>query len=88
MPPYAEFTTAVDARGFNDLTGDGRTKERWFALQRIIADVEIRGDVADVGVSFVDKEASKGYLTKFGLHRVNGKWKIFSFKNVSDYDQN
>ncbi len=66
----------------DDLTGDGLTKRRWFSLQRIINDVEVLGETATVEVTFVDKEQSRGYLTKFGLHVVNGKWKIYSFKTV------
>lgn len=69
----------------DDLTYDGKTKTRWFSLQRIIASTEINGDVANVQVTFVDKSRSKGYITKFGLHLVNGKWRIFSFKNISNY---
>ena len=64
----------------DDLTGEGLTKQRWFSMQRIIGDAEITGEIASVEVTFVDKEVSKGYLTKFGLHIKNGKWKIYSFK--------
>ncbi len=67
-----------------DLTGEGLTKETWFSLQRIISQVQVEGDdVASVDVTFVDKEKSQGYMTRFGLHKVNGKWKIYSFKTVS-----
>jgi len=66
----------------DDLTGDGLTKRRWFSLQRIINDVDVMGETATVGVTFVDKEQSRAYLTKFGLHVVNGKWKIYSFKTT------
>lgn len=67
-----------------DLTGDGLTKKTWFALQRIISSVNHTGEeTATVDVTFVDKEKSKGYMTRFGLHKVNGKWKIYSFKTVS-----
>ena len=64
----------------DDLTGDGLTKKRWFSLQRIINKSHITGETATVEVTFVDKEKSKAYLTKFGLRLVNGTWKIFSFK--------
>ena len=67
----------------DDLTGEGLTKKRWFALQRIINKSSISGETAIVEVTFVDKERSRGYRTKFGLHRVNGRWKIFSFKTIS-----
>lgn len=65
-----------------DLTGDGLTKTRWFAMQRIVNDVEIVGESAFVEVTFVDKAQSKDYRTKFGLHIANGKWKIYSFKTT------
>ena len=63
-----------------DLTGDGLTKQRWFSYQRIVNDAEVMGESATVEVTFVDKENSKGYRTKFGLHKVNEKWRIYSFK--------
>lgn len=64
----------------NDLTGEGQTKKKWFSLQRIINDAYINGDEAAVEVTFVDKERSIGYLTKFGLHKKNDRWLIYSFK--------
>jgi hypothetical protein len=67
-----------------DLTGEGKTKQRWFALQRIVNEAEVEGESATVEVTFVDKENSKGYRTKFGLHMVNGKWKIYSFKTFDE----
>lgn len=63
-----------------DLTGDGLTKKRWFSYQRIINNAEVMGEHATVEVTFVDKEASRGYMTKFGLHKMNEKWRIYSFK--------
>jgi hypothetical protein len=67
-----------------DLTGEGLTKKTWFSLQRIINKGHVEGDdVASVDVTFVDKEKSQGYMTRFGLHKVNGKWKIYSFKTIS-----
>ena len=63
----------------DDLTGDGKTKERWFSLQRIINEVNVEGQHATVEVTFVDKQASQGYRTRFGLHVVNDRWKIYSF---------
>ncbi len=64
----------------DDLTGEGLTKRRWFSLQRIISKVEVQEETATVEVTFVDKQQSRGYRTKFGLHIVNGKWRIYSFK--------
>jgi hypothetical protein len=66
----------------NDLTGDGLTKTRWFGYQRIVNDAEVTGETATVEVTFVDKEASRGYRTKFGVHVVDGKWKVYSFKMI------
>ena len=67
-----------------DLTGEGQTKKIWFSLQRIISSVNLTSEeTATVDVTFVDKEQSKGYMTRFGLHKINGKWKIYSFKTVS-----
>ena len=68
----------------DDLTGDGLTKRRWFSYQRIVGKAEVMGETATVTVTFVDKENSKGYLTQFGLHKVNGKWKIYSFKTLDE----
>lgn len=73
------FTTPEDI--LSDLTGEGKTKQRWFSMQRIINEARLVGeDNATVEVTFVDKEASKGYLTEFGLHKLNGTWKIYSFQ--------
>jgi hypothetical protein len=68
----------------DDLTGDGLTKTRWFSYQRIINKVEVMGETATVEVTFVNKDQSKGYRTKFGLHVLNEKWKIYSFKAIPD----
>lgn len=70
-----------------DLTGEGETKKRWFSLQRIINNVHVDGDNAAVEVTFVDKEKSIGYLTKFGLHKKHDRWLIFSFKTRPSQNQ-
>lgn len=72
------FTSPTDM--LKDLTGDGKTKTEWFSYQRILNESKIDGDVATVEVTFNDKTRGVAYLTKFGLHKVNGKWKIYSFK--------
>ncbi len=64
----------------NDLTDKGLTKTRWFSMQRVVANSQVFGESAIVEVTFVDKAASHGYRTHFGLHKVNGEWKIYSFK--------
>ena len=67
----------------DDLTHEGKTKRTWFSLQRIISKTEITSETtATVDVTFVNKEKSVAYLTKFGLHFVNGRWQIYSFKTV------
>jgi len=68
----------------DDLTDDGETKRQWFSLQRIINKSQIMGETATVEVTFVDKEASHGYMTKFGLRRINGKWRIYSFQTEQE----
>jgi hypothetical protein len=68
----------------DDLTGDGKTKQTWFSLQRIVNKAEIHGDVATVEVTFVDKERSRGYMTRFGLHKKNDKWRIYSFSMMNE----
>ena len=72
------FTNPKDI--LEDLTNDGLTKKLWFSYQRIINDVEIMDDHATVEVTFNDKVKGVAYLTKFGLRKVNDKWKIYSFK--------
>ena len=67
-----------------DLTNDGKTKEVWFSLQRIVNTAQIMGETATVEVTFVDKDASRGYRTAFGLHKRHGKWKIFSFQTMQE----
>jgi len=67
-----------------DLTGEGETKRVWFALQRIVSNARIMGETATVDVTFVDKAASHGYRTTFGLHLKYGEWRIYSFKTVQE----
>jgi len=76
------FTNPEDL--LDDLTGDGRTKTAWFRLQRIVSKANITGQVATVEVTFVDKGASQGYRTSFGLQRNEGRWRIYSFKTHQD----
>lgn len=71
------FTSPEDI--LNDLTTDGKTKERWFSMQRIVNEAKVDGEHAMVEVTFVDKDASKGYMTTFGLHKKQEKWRIYSF---------
>ncbi len=71
----------------DDLTDDGKTKKEWFSYQRVVGDAEVMGDHATVDVTFINKAASKGYRTKFGLHKVDGKWKIYTFKTEGEPPQ-
>ena len=68
----------------DDLTGDGLTKQRWFAMQRIVNPAEVFGETATVEVTFVDKDQSHAYRTTFGLHVVNDRWKVYSFKTIQN----
>jgi hypothetical protein len=72
------FTSPVEI--LEDLTGDGLTKKRWFSLQRIVNRAEVQGQTATVEVTFIDQKSSNSYLTKFGLHIVNERWKIYTFR--------
>jgi len=75
------FRDPVDV--LEDLTGEGLTKARWFSMQRVIGAVEEFGDSAKVEVSFINKNTNTKYYNKFGLHKVKGGWKIYSFKTLS-----
>ena|GEM_PF-345695 len=66
----------------DDLTGVGLTKTRWFSMQRVMGRTEIKGDTAFVEVSFIDKKTNVQYYNKFGLHKVNDRWVIYSFKTI------
>jgi hypothetical protein len=72
------FTNPKDI--LDDLTNEGLTKRRWFSMQRIVGNAEVSPESATVEVTFVDKQASQAYLTKFGLKKSNGKWRIYSFR--------
>lgn len=75
------FTNPQDL--LDDMTENGLTKKRWFSYQRIVNKAEVMGETATVEVTFVDKENSQGYRTKFGVHLKFGKWKIYSFKTIT-----
>lgn len=67
----------------DDLVNDGKTKSRWFAHQRIVGRTEIHDDTAFVEISFIDKTTDTQYYNKFGLHLVEGRWKIYGFRTLS-----
>ena len=62
-----------------DLTEGGLTHTRWMAMQRIVGTSTQLGDSAEVEVSFISQETNKQFYNKWGLHRVNDRWKIYSF---------
>ncbi len=65
-----------------DLTGDGLTKQRWFAHQRIVGATEFTAeDQATVEVTFID-DNQRAYLTKFGLQMKNDRWQIYTFRSA------
>jgi len=68
----------------DDLTNDGLTKTKWFEMQRVIGKTEIKGDTAFVEVSFISKETNIQYYNKFGLHRKNEQWRIYSFRTITE----
>ncbi len=62
-----------------ELTG-GEVKRLWLSKQVIVGRSERRRDTAGVEVSFVDTETGKQFLTRFGLLKKKGTWRIFSFR--------
>ena len=65
-----------------DMPDSGLTKTRWFSMQRVVGATEIIGDTAFVEVSFIDKSINLQYYNKFGLHKRDGIWRIYSFKTI------
>lgn len=67
-----------------DLMAGGLTRERWLQMQRIVGSTTTSGDTALVEVSFISRLTNTQNYNKWGLHKINGKWKIFSFHMVKD----
>jgi hypothetical protein len=65
-----------------DLTSGGELHRRWLSHQIIVSEVIQKGDSAEVEVSFIDAVRSVQYYNRMGLHLVDGKWKIYSFKTL------
>lgn len=63
----------------DDLLEGGLTYTRWSKLQKIVGSATEGQDSALVEVSFINKETEMQYYNKFGLRKVNGGWKIYSF---------
>ena len=67
-----------------DLTDEGKTKQVWFRMKRVVGDEEILGDTAFVEVSFLDDSKGVQYYNKFGLHKIGEGWRIFSFRTLNE----
>ena len=63
----------------NDLCKGGLTNTRWSLMQRVVGEAKESGDSAIVDVSFLDRSSGTQYLTRFGLQKFGGVWRIFSF---------
>ena len=63
----------------DDMTDVGLTKTRWFSMQRVVGSSTQEGDMALVEVSFIDQNTNTQYFNRFGLKKINGVWKIYSF---------
>lgn len=81
-----DYALSDTVRSFNnpeeildDLLEGGFTNSRWTGLKKVINKSWQTGDSAVVEVSFMDTGKGKTYYTKFGLHRVNEAWKVYSF---------
>jgi len=70
----------------DDLLEGGLTHDRWFAMQRVVGSSDQIGDTAWVEVSFISNETNRQYLNKWGLHKIDGNWKIFSFATMDADD--
>ena len=90
MPSDRDYALQMDSvRSFHnpeaildDLTEGGLTRERWLSLQRVVGDAEQVGDTAFVEVSFTNKITDTQYYNKWGLRKINGLWKIYSFHTL------
>ncbi len=80
---FVRFFMDIDAI-LDDLTEGGLTHNRWMAMQRIVGDAEQSGDTAYVEVSFISQETGKQYYNKWGLRKMNDRWKIFSFHALKE----
>lgn len=67
-----------------DLMEGGFTRERWLQMQRIVGSTTMLGDTALVEVSFISRLTNTQNYNKWGLHKINGKWRIFSFHMLKE----
>ena len=65
-----------------DLVAGGELNNRWLALPIIVSGVTIKGDSAQVEVSFIDAQRDVQYYNKMGLRKTKEGWKIYSFKTL------
>lgn len=87
LPGETDYALSMDsARHFNDseemlddLLPGGFTHQRWSQMTKVVAEASqlFKSDSATVIVTFVTKQ--KKYVSRFGLHRLSGKWQVYSF---------
>lgn len=87
LPGETDYALSMDSvRYFNDseemlddLMPGGFTNQRWMNMTKVVAEATQSPDrdSAIVLVTFVTKQ--KKYVSRFGLHRLSGKWQVFSF---------
>jgi hypothetical protein len=82
MDSVRKFTNPQEI--LDDLLQGGLTNQRWLAMQRIVGSGSQLNDSALVEVSFINKATSTQYYNKFGLRKVNGVWKVYSFSVPND----
>ncbi len=63
----------------DDLMPGGFTHQRWSQMKKVVAESfqAPKSDSGTVLVTFVTKE--KKYVSRVGLHRLSGKWQVYSF---------
>ena len=71
----------------DDLMEGGQTHDRWLSMQRIVGNESQEGDTAYVEVSFINKTTNTQHYNKWGLRKIDGRWKIFSFGVLSQDNQ-
>lgn len=95
VPGERDYTLQMDSvRLFHDpnailddLCKGGLTWERWMGMQRIVGDASQSGDTAFVEVSFINKSTGTQYYNKWGLRKMNDRWKVFSFGVMGGADK-
>ena len=63
------------------LLGDGETRTRWMDRQIIVNRTNVRGDIAEVDVSFIDKASGHMLYTRIQLQKQPDKsWRVIWFQ--------